>query len=82
MAKKRSEVSGNYHKHMATGLSPEERTKQNKKANAERAFGGDGNEKNRDVELSETTGQAPQARFKSRGVPNPPAKRLPTHNWN
>ena len=54
---KRSEVSGAYHKNMATGLTAEERQKQNKKANAERAFGGNGSEKGRDVELSENDGK-------------------------
>ena len=44
MAKKnkRSEVSGAYTEHMATGLTAEERATQNKKANAERAHGGTG----------------------------------------
>jgi len=33
------------------------------------------------TELSETQNQSPAARAKSRGVPNPPKKKLPTNNW-
>ncbi len=78
---KRSEVSGAYHKNMATGLTAEERQKQNKKANAERAFGGNGSEKGRDVELSENDGKAPHIRAASRGAKGVPKKKLPTNNW-
>src|SRR5439155_8440523 len=65
----------------ADALTPEERASQNKKANAERAFGGDGNKKGRDVELSENTGQAPHERAASRGAKGVPKKQVPSKSW-
>ena len=65
----------------ADALTPEERASQNKKANAERAFGGDGNKKNHDVNLSENDGQAPHIRAANRGAKGIPKKKLPTNSW-
>jgi len=76
MAKKKNKL-GEPH----AALTPEARASEALKANAERAFGGDGNKKGRDVDLSETTGQAPHERAASRGVKNAPKKKLPTNNW-
>jgi len=58
----------------ADALNPQERASQNKKNNNQKYHLSQGSAS---TELSETTGQDPQARAASRGVKNAPKKRLP-----
>jgi hypothetical protein len=60
----------------ASGLSPEQRRKENIANNNQKYHLNGGAAFDGSTEPSEFTGQAPHERAKSRGVPNPPRKRV------
>jgi hypothetical protein len=65
----------------ADALSPESRAAANVKNNQQQYHLSHGaSQKERSTELSEITGQSPQARAASRGVQNPPKHRLPNYS--
>ena len=60
------------------GETPEARAAESLKSNKQKYHLSTGDAS---IELSETQNESPAARAKSRGVPNPPKKKLPTNNW-
>jgi hypothetical protein len=83
MAKKSKSKLGTPH----TETTPESRAATNmKNVNTRYHLAHGASEDAMNTELSETTGQSPEERFKSRGVtavtlPSKPTKRLPSKSW-
>jgi hypothetical protein len=67
----------------ADAQSPEARAAANKKNNQQQYHLSHGHKQApRSTELSEFDGKSPSERAASRGVKNPPTKRVPTNPWN